>query len=96
MGALIWIGLGLSFLALSYWIVRNTEVKDYEGYERRWKKWTFPRWLHLVAWIVYLFSGPFAIAWVILILINIAIDCDINDKRFVCDNKIWNWFTKRV
>lgn len=93
---MLFFGLGLLFLALSYWIVRNTEVKTYEGYERKWKKWTFPRWIHLVAWIVYLISGPFSVAFVAGIVISVAIDCDVNDKRFVCDSKIWNWLTKKV
>lgn len=96
MGTLTWFGLGLLFLALSYWIVRHTEVKDYEGYERKWKKWTFPRWVHLVAWMGYLFIGPFAIAPTIILLIHVVIDCDMNDKRFVCDSKVWNWLTKKV
>lgn len=93
---MLFFGLGLLFLALSYWIVRNTEVKTYEGYERKWKKWTFPRWIHLVAWIVYLISGPFSVVFVAGIVISVAIDCDVNDKRFVCDSKIWNWLTKKV
>lgn len=96
MGTLTWFGLGLLFLALSYWIVRNTEVKVYEGYEKKWKKWMFPRWIHLVAWIVYLFVGPLAIIPTIVLLTHVVIDCDMNDKRFVCDSKIWNWLTKKV
>ena len=96
METLTWSGLGLFFLALSYWIVRHTEVEDYEDYERTWKKWIFPRWVHLVAWIVYLFFGPLSFAFVAGIAISVAIDCDTNDKRFVCDSKIWNWLTKKV
>lgn len=96
MGTLTWFGLGLLFLALSYWIVRNTEVKTYEGYERKWKKWALPRWEHLIAWIVYLFSGPLSFAFVAGLAISVAVDCDTNNKRFVCDSKIWNWLTKKV
>lgn len=92
MGTLTYFGFGLLFLALSYWIVRHTEVEDYG----EWKKWTFPRWVHLVAWIVYLIFGPFAVVLVVFLLIHIVIDCDVRDKRFVCDNKIWNWLTKKV
>lgn len=96
MGTLLFFGLGLLFLALSYWIVRHTEVKDYEGFGWEWKKWTFPRWVHLIAWMVYLFVGPFVIIPTIVLLVHVAIGCDMNDKRFVCDSKIWNWLTKKV
>ena len=96
MDILLWNGIGLLFLALSYWIVRNTEVKTYEGRGKTWKKWSFPRWIHLIAWIVYWIFGPLSFAFVVGIAISVAIDCDTNDKRFVCDSKIWNWLTKKV
>ena len=57
---------------------------------------TFPRWVYLVAWIVFPAAGVISFAFLFALVSHIYIDVDMGFRGFVCNNKIWKWLSKKV
>lgn len=91
-------GTGLVFLALSYWVIRHTYV-DYEwkGDKKVWtKRMTLPRWVYLVAWILYPLMGFSAVAPFVFLVAFIAVGCDDRAMAFICSSRIGRWLTEKI
>lgn len=91
-------GIGLVFLALSYWVIRHTYV-DYEwkGMEKVWtKRMTFPRWVYLAAWILYPLMGVVSVFLFAFLAIAIAVDCSERTKAFIWSSRIGRWLTEKI
>lgn len=108
MEALFILVSGVCCALLCHWMIRHTfteyewveleePAKDGGTLEKVWnEKLQLPRWVYILIWVFCIILSPIAFIAPIVVGSYLIIKCDLEGWKFIYNNKVIGWLTRKV